>query len=162
MKDAIQYLGNLSMLNQATFQGYVDLLARLFLSAIFIKSGVSKLLNPARTQEYMASKGLPLTEVWIWATILVLILGAVSVLLGYKSTIGACLLIGLLIPATLIFHGNVPAEEIAFFQHLGLMGGLLMILAFGSGKFSLENYLKIEFMLSGRLFKVIPNLSCKF
>ena len=125
------------MLNQATFQSYVSLLARFFLSAIFIKSGVSKLLSP-----YMASKGLPLTEVLLWATILVLILGGVSVLLGYKSKIGACLLIGFLIPATLIFHGTFPEEEIAFFKNLGLMGGLLMILAFGSGKFSLENYLK--------------------
>ena len=130
------------MLNQATFQSYVSLLARFFLSAIFIKSGVSKLLSPGQTQAYMASKGLPLTEVLLWATILVLILGGVSVLLGYKSKIGACLLIGFFIPATLIFHGTFPEEEIAFFKNLGLMGGLLMILAFGSGKFSLENYLK--------------------
>ena len=131
------------MLDQVTFQSYVSLLARLFLSAIFIKSGVSKLLSPAQTQAYMAAKGLPFTEVLIWATILVLILGGVSVLLGYKSKIGACLLIGFLIPATLIFHGTFPEEEIAFFKNLGLMGGLLMVLAFGSGKFSLENYLKM-------------------
>ncbi|WP_107670898.1 DoxX family protein [Cyanothece sp. BG0011] len=130
------------MLNQVTFQSYVSLLGRLFLSAIFIKSGVSKLLSPAQTQAYMASKGIPLTEVLLWATILVLIVGGISVLLGYKSKIGAGLLIGFLIPATLIFHGTFPEEEIAFFKNLGLMGGLLMVLAFGSGKFSLEHYLK--------------------
>ena len=47
------------MLDQVTFQSYVSLLARLFLSAIFIRSGVSKLLSPAQTQAYMAAKGLP-------------------------------------------------------------------------------------------------------
>ncbi|EAZ94319.1 DoxX family protein [Crocosphaera chwakensis] len=130
------------MLDQSNFQSNVSLLGRIFLSAIFIKSGVSKLLSPAQTQAYMASKGIPLTEVLLWATILVLIVGGLSVLLGYKSKIGACLLIGFLIPATVIFHGTFPEEEIAFFKNLGLMGGLLMILAFGSGKFSLEHYLK--------------------
>ncbi len=131
------------MLNQVTFQNYVSLIARLFLSAIFIKSGISKMLAPAATQAYMASKGLPLTGLLLVATIIMLIIGGLSVLLGYKSKIGACLLIGFLIPATLIFHGSFPEEEIAFFKNLGLMGGLLMIVAFGPGKFSLENSLKI-------------------
>ncbi|MDJ0511246.1 MAG: DoxX family protein [Crocosphaera sp.] len=130
------------MLNQLAFQSYVSLIARIFLSAIFIKSGVSKLMSTAGTHAYMASKGLPLTWVLLIATILVLIVGGISVLLGYKSRIGAFLLIGFLIPATLIFHGSFPQEEIAFFKNLGLMGGLLMIVAFGSGKFSLENYFK--------------------
>ncbi|MGB5593836.1 MAG: DoxX family protein, partial [Crocosphaera sp.] len=115
------------MLNQVTFQNYVSLLARVFLSAIFIKSGISKMLAPAATQAYMASKGLPLTGLLLVATILVLIGGGLSVLLGYKSKIGALLLIGFLIPATLIFHGSFPEEEVAFFKNLGLMGGLLMI-----------------------------------
>ena len=135
-------IGNCYMLNQLTFQSYVSLIARIFLSAIFIKSGISKLISPAATHAYMASKGLPLTWVLLIATIFVLIAGGLSILLGYKSKIGAFLLIGFLIPATLIFHGSFPEEEIAFFKNLGLMGGLLMIIAFGSGKFSLESYFK--------------------
>lgn len=111
-------------------------MVRLFLSAIFIKSGISKLLSPARTQAYMDSKGIPFAEILFWVTILILIVRGLSVLLGYKFKIGACLLIGFLISATLIFHGTFPEEEIAFFKNLLLMGGLLMILSFGSGKFS--------------------------
>jgi putative oxidoreductase len=132
------------MFNQVTFQNYVSLVARIFLSAIFIKSGISKMLAPAATQAYMASKGLPLTGILLIVTIVTLIAGGLSVLLGYKSKIGAFLLIGFLIPATFIFHGSFPEEEVSFFKNLGLMGGLLMIVAFGSGKFSLENSLKIS------------------
>ncbi|MEA5532903.1 DoxX family protein [Crocosphaera sp. XPORK-15E] len=126
------------MLNQVTLQNYVPFLARIFLSAIFLKSGISKILAPAATQAYMASQGLPFTGILLMLTIVVLIIGGLSVLLGYKAKIGALLLIGFLIPATLIFHGDFPEEEIAFLKNLGLMGGLLMIVAFGSGSFSLE------------------------
>ncbi len=117
---------------------YFPLLARIFLSAIFIRSGIGKILSPAETQAYMAAKGLPLTGILLIATIAVLLLGGFSVLLGYKAKIGALLLIGFLIPATLIFHTSFPDEEISFFKNLGLMGGLLMIIAYGSGKFSLD------------------------
>jgi putative oxidoreductase len=91
-----------------------------------------------KTQAYMASKGLPFPEILLPITILVLFLGGLSVLLGYKTQIGALLLIGFLIPATLIFHGHFPEQEIDFFKNLGLIGGLLMLISFGPGQFSLE------------------------
>jgi putative oxidoreductase len=70
----------------------------------------------------------------------VLVGGGLSVLLGYKARLGALLLIGFLIPATLIFHTNFsePQQEIQFMKNLGLMGGLLMVVAFGAGPVSLD------------------------
>lgn len=117
---------------------FIPLLARILLSTIFIKSGVDKVLDPMSTQQYMAAKGLPFASLLLVATILVLLVGGLSILLGYKARWGALLLIGFLIPATLIFHTNFPEEEISFFKNLGLMGGLFMIVAYGSGYYSLD------------------------
>jgi len=119
-------------------QKWTSLLGRIFLSAVFIKSGIGKILGGATTQQYMESSGVP---GWLLIpTIAVLLIGGISVLVGFKARYGALLLIGFLIPATLIFH-NVftdPSQEIAFMKNLGLIGGLLMITAFGSGSVSLD------------------------
>jgi putative oxidoreductase len=80
------------------------------------------MLAPAATQAYMASKGLPLTGLLLVATILVLIGGGLSVLLGYKSKIGALLLIGFLIPATLNFSWKFPRRRSRFFQEFRING----------------------------------------
>lgn len=117
---------------------FIPLLARILLSAIFIKSGFGKILEPMSTQQYMAAKGLPFPGFLLVATIFVLLMGGFSILLGYQARWGALLLIGFLIPATLIFHTQFPEEEISFFKNLGLMGGLFMIVAFGAGPYSLD------------------------
>jgi putative oxidoreductase len=117
---------------------FIPLLARILLSAIFIKSGIDKVLDPISTQQYMAAKGLPFPSFLLAATILVLIVGGLSILLGYQARWGALILIGFLIPTTLIFHTAFPEEEISFFKNLGLMGGLFMIVAYGSGFYSID------------------------
>ena len=122
-------------------QKYVPLLARIFLSLIFIKAGIDKLLEPGSTIQQMASKGIPLPGVLIVPTIILLIAGGLSVLLGFKARYGALGLIGFLIPTTLIFHTNFaqPMQEVQFLKNLGLMGGLLMVVAFGSGALSVDD-----------------------
>lgn len=120
-------------------QQYIPLLARIFLSAIFLKAAVNKILAPAATQQAMAAHGIPFSGVLLIPTIAVLLIGGSSILLGYKTRWGAWLLIGFLIPTTLIFHGQFPAEETAFLKNLGLMGGLLMLVAFGAGTISFDN-----------------------
>ena len=63
---------------------YIPLIARIFLSAIFLKAGFNKIFNFAGTQQYMATAGIPLTGFLLVATIIVLLAGGVSLLLGYK------------------------------------------------------------------------------
>lgn len=123
---------------------FIVLLARIFLAAIFIRSGINKLLNPEQTQGVMESQGIPFAGFLLWVTVIVLLAGGLSVLLGYKSKLGAWLLVGFLIPTTLIFHTDFAdrSEQIAFFKNLGLMGGLLMITAFGGGGWSWDQLKK--------------------
>ena len=65
-------------------QGAVPLIGRILLAVIFILSGVSKLANPAGTQGYIASVGLPLPLLAYIAAVVVEIGGGVMLLLGYR------------------------------------------------------------------------------
>ncbi|MDE5074439.1 MAG: DoxX family protein [Trichodesmium sp. St5_bin8] len=54
-------------------QPWISLLARIFLSAVFIKSGIGKIFSGASTQQYMESSGVP---GWLLIpTIIVLLIG---------------------------------------------------------------------------------------
>ncbi|WP_414754053.1 DoxX family protein [Anabaena sp. CCY 9910] len=119
---------------------YLPLVARSFLAVIFIYTGVNKVFNFAQTSEFMAKAGLPIVGVLLVFTIAFQILGGLSIILGYKAEIGAILLIIFLIPATIVFHNPFadPSQFNNFFKNLSIIGGLLLILAYGSGTLSLE------------------------
>ena len=120
----------------------ISLIARILLSALFIWSGVNKILDPAGTQQYMMSKGIPLVGLLYLATVVVEVGGGLSVLLGYKARIGAIALALFLIPATLIFHTNFAdqMQQIAFMKNLAIFGGLLTIVQYGAGRISLDRH----------------------
>ncbi|MEL6816828.1 MAG: DoxX family membrane protein, partial [Cyanobacteria bacterium J06598_3] len=66
-----------------------------------------------------------------------LLLGAVSLLLGYKTKIGALLLIIFLVPASIFFHP--PMTDLGgFLKNVGLIGGLLMTMSAGPGLLSVD------------------------
>ncbi|NJN88653.1 MAG: DoxX family protein [Leptolyngbyaceae cyanobacterium SL_7_1] len=121
-------------------QTVLPLIARSFLAVIFVHSGINKLLNFAGTQETIASKGIPLPLIALILTIAVEVIGGLLVILGYKAWLGALLLFLFLIPATLVFHNPLvdPTQLTQFLKNLSIMGGLLMVVAYGSGALSLE------------------------
>ncbi len=118
---------------ESHLQRWLPGVARVLLSAIFIRSAFTKILDPQGTQATMAKFQVP--GLLLIPTILVLLLGGLSVLLGYKARWGAALLIGFLIPATLIFHTDFSQniQVIQFWKNLGLLGGLLLVVSYGSG-----------------------------
>ena len=118
----------------------LSLAARVLLSALFLMSGINKILNPADTQQYMASYGMPLTGLFLMGAIALELAGGLSVLLGYKARWGAIALIIFLIPATLIFHTNFAdqMQPIQFMKNLAILGGLLMIVQNGSGDIAIK------------------------
>lgn len=121
-------------------QNWTFLLARICLSAIFFKSGLDKALDPGATVQLMASKGVPLAQLLIVPTILIELLGALSILLGFKTRWGAIALIVFMIPTTLIFHTNFAErmQVIQFLKNLGLIGGLLLLTEGNPGAISLD------------------------
>ena len=121
-------------------RNHFPLVARIFISTIFIWSGIGKIMNPVGTQEYMSAYGMPLTQIFLLAAIAIEILGGLSVLLGIQPRWGATVLALFLIPATFIFHTDFSdqIQQIMFFKNLAMLGGLLMVIQYGGGNIVLR------------------------
>ena len=119
---------------------YIPLAARICLSLIFLYGGIKNMTGFAATQQMIAARGLPLPSLMLLGNIVFQLIGAISLVLGYKVRWGTILLIVFLIPTTLVFHNfwSDPKETIAFLKNLGLIGGLLMVYYAGAGAVSLD------------------------
>ena len=119
---------------------YVALAARICLCLIFFKAGISHITGFGGLVETIGSQGLPLAVVLAAGTVFFQLFGSVSLLLGYKTTIGSILLIIFLIPASLLFHNPIadPNELNDFLKNIGLIGGLLMVIYAGAGALSVD------------------------
>ena len=117
----------------------LQLLARIFISLIFLWSGLQKILHFSTNQQYMAMHKMPATALLLIGAIIVEIGGGLAIFFGFKTKWAALLVALYLIPTTLIFHGHISdqAQKIEFLKNLAIIGGLLMLTAFNGGKFSL-------------------------
>ena len=118
----------------------LPLIARVLLSALFLWSGVNKILHPIETQQYMAANGMIWTGFFWLCAIAIELLGGLSVLLGVWPRLGAGVLAGFTAIATLIFHRNFadPVQAIMLMKNLSILGGLLMLVQFGGGNLRLR------------------------
>ncbi len=119
---------------------YGPLVGRILLAAIFLMSGLNKILHSQATQQYMASAGMPATGLLLVGAIVFELAGAVLLVVGWKTRIGAWLLIIFLVPTTLIFHTHLSDQNqvIHFMKNLSMLGGLLYVAAYGPGPLSIE------------------------
>ena len=106
---------------------FLDFLARVAISAIFISAIPGKITGFGRTVEYISSKGIPdpIASILLVGAIICLTLGSGFFIFGGNQKIGSAFLLLFLIPTTLIFH-VFPFHQRAVFMNLGLMGGLLI------------------------------------
>src|SRR5512142_1444425 len=86
----------------STAQGWIVLLGRLFFSLIFLMSGPRHFAK--ETIGYAASQGVPLAQIAVPLSGAMAILGALSIVLGYRAKIGGWLLVLFLVPVTLMMH----------------------------------------------------------
>lgn len=125
---------------------YGPVIGRLMLALIFILSGFNKITGWDGTLQYMSSKGLPLTEVLLGLTILIELGGGLLIAAGWYARWAALAVFLFIIPTTLVFHNfwtfegmERQMQMIQFLKNLAIMGGLLYVVAFGSGKFSVRD-----------------------
>jgi putative oxidoreductase len=113
------------------------LVGRLFVAIIFLASAFGKITNFDGTLQFMESHGMPAVNFLCVAAIAIESLGAVALILGYKTRWGAAALAVFLIAATWIFH-TAPDQRIQLLKNLAILGGLLNLIAQGPGDISLE------------------------
>ena len=127
--------------------GVAAAVGRFFLCAIFLLSALgNKIPHFNDVAELMGKAGVPAPKFMLVGAIVFLLVGGVSVLVGYKAKLGAALLLVFLLPATYYFHAfwketdpKAQADQmIQFMKNLALMGAMLLIVANGPGPFSLD------------------------
>ncbi len=129
-------------------QQFAPLVGRTLLALIFIFAGFHKITGFEGTAGYMASHGLPMPQVLLVATIVIELIGGLMLLIGWQAKLAAAAIFLFLIPATVLFHAFWtvnPADAMLlqnqmnhFMKNLAIMGGMLYIVAYGSGPFSLQ------------------------
>ena len=114
-------------------------LGRLLISFMFLMSGLNKAGNYSNTSGWMESMGVSSSILPL--VILLEIIGAFAIIVGWHTKITAFLLAGFSIISALIFHSDFSnqAEMIMFMKNIAIAGGFLILVANGAGNYSLDN-----------------------
>lgn len=127
-------------------KNYLDLLGRLFIAILFYFEAFDSIFYFRETREKMTAYGLTWKQdTLLFGAIIFLIMGSTLVLLGYRSALGAFMLLAYWLPVTLIVHSfwNDPPEYqrtelVNLMRNLAICGGLLLIMVNGAGRFSIR------------------------
>jgi putative oxidoreductase len=124
----------------ASTNSLVPAIGRLLIAALFLLSGLGKIFAPAGTQAYIAAAGLPLPVIAYAIALIAEVGGGLLLLLGYRSRLVALGLAVFTLATALGFHHNLADQNqmIHFMKNLAITGGLLQIVGFGAGGFSLD------------------------
>jgi putative oxidoreductase len=124
----------------------VPLFGRILLSSVFILSGISKITGFAMEEGYVVARHLPLPAVALTIALVVELAGGLALLAGWFTKFTAWILFLYMIPTTFLFHnfwamqGNDRYDNTIHFQkNLAIMGGLLILAAFGAGAYSVDS-----------------------
>ncbi|HXT60782.1 MAG TPA: DoxX family protein [Pirellulales bacterium] len=129
-------------------QGLLSVAGRVALATIFLAASIGNdIPNFNQVVEHaMKPKGLPAPQVLLAGAIAFLIVGGLSVIVGYKARFGALLLFAFLVLATYYFHDfwnledakAIQEQMIQFMKNLSMMGAMLFIMANGAGAWSFD------------------------
>ncbi len=125
---------------------YLSLAGRLLMAYLFLPAGISKIFGFAGTVGYIAAMGLPAPTLAAIAAIVIEVVGGAALVLGFYTRFAAIALAVFTLIASVVFHAfwAVPAEQafvtqLLFTKNIAVIGGLLVIAAFGAGKYSLDS-----------------------
>ena len=120
---------------------YLPALGRLLIALIFVLSGLSKIAAPANTIAYIQSAGAPFAPAAFGIAAVVEVIGGLALLVGFQTRLVAAILATFTLAAAVLFHNNLADQNqmIHFMKNLAITGGLLQVIAFGAGAFSLDN-----------------------
>ncbi|MFM7414061.1 MAG: DoxX family protein [Planctomycetota bacterium] len=133
-------------------QGAASLLARLMISLVFASAVANKVMQFSSTAAYMQQEGVPVPKFALFGAIGLLLIGCVSLTLGAWTRIGAMFLLTFLAAATFYFHdfwqmadpASRQLQTIQFMKNVAIGGGLLALVAFGGGPWSIDGWIALK------------------
>lgn len=113
------------------------LIGRIVLGAFYLFNAFNHFKQIDMMSGYAASKGVPAPKLAVGGTGLMLLLGGLSILLGFKPYIGAILIVVFLVPTAFMIHNfwtvSDPmakmGERVNFLKDIALAASALMFLA---------------------------------
>lgn len=122
--------------------GWIQLVGRVLLAAIFLIIGWGKLTNFSGTVPFVAAGGFPMPEVFTALAIIFELGGAIMLILGFHARLGAWMLIAFTAISTAAYHNAFadPSQQLMMLKNLSIIGGLFYVAAYGAGRYSLKQY----------------------
>jgi putative oxidoreductase len=119
-------------------------IGRVLFSILFILSGISHFSS--QTIGYAANQGVPIASILVPLSGAMAVIGGLMVALGFRTRIGALLLILFLIPVTVMMHnfwavsdpGMAQMQKVHFLKNLAMLGGAFFLFYFGSGPIAMD------------------------
>ena len=120
----------------------VELIGRILLSALFLIEGIGKIFMQENVVMYMEDYGVP--DMLFIPAVVVEILFPLLLIVGYKTRLAALVMALFTLTVAIIFHTDFSdgMQLISFLKNLAIAGGFMIIIAYGSNKFSIDHFLK--------------------
>lgn len=123
---------------------YIQLIGRALFSLIFLMAPAKHF--SAQTIAYAASQGVPFATLLVPSSGIMALLGAISIIIGYKARIGSILLIAFLLPITFTIHNFWAISDpvfselhsAMFMKNIAMMGAAMFIGYTGTGSLSID------------------------
>jgi putative oxidoreductase len=130
-----------------TISPILALLGRIFLSVIFLTSAYSKISGWEGNVTYVATRHITnpfVVSLMLGGAAIIELGGSLCLLSGYQARIAAFVMALYVAAVNIIFHafwalsGTSQATNLLHFEkNLGILGGLLVVAAFGPGRLAL-------------------------
>ena len=116
----------------------LDLVGRIFISALFLISAFNKIFNLDGSIGWMEGFGVP--GFLIFPAIAVEIILPILVIVGYRARLAAGVLAVFCLMTAFLFHFDFADQSqlVSFLKNIGLAGGFLFIVANGSKDWAVD------------------------
>jgi putative oxidoreductase len=128
-----------------TTQNLLALIGRVLIVALFLPFGYNILTGFAGTVRYITSAGVPMPEVAAGIAVFVEVVLALLLLVGYQTRWVALAIAIFAFVVSFVFHpfwavsaAQVVAQKTNFLKNMAITGGLLSVVAWGPGSWSLD------------------------
>lgn len=126
-------------------QNAATLIGRVLIALLFVPSGFGKLTGFSGTVGYISSAGVPLPEVAAGIAVLVELVFALLLLVGWQTRWVALAMAIFTFVISFVFHqfwaadaAHHMSQYLNFYKNMAISGGLLAFAAFGAGGWSLD------------------------
>ena len=128
-------------------ESLAPLAGRLVLAWYFLSQAYRYALDWNNTAILLSMRNIPVPPVFLAVAVAATVLASVSLLLGFRTRIGALVLFAITLALTLALHNfwhiRAPiarnADYDLFARNVAIAGGLLIVVGLGSGPFAMDN-----------------------